>query len=68
MYRGAEYEINFLPKVKIEIAIEAKDEAAILSAIQSASETGRIGDGKIFVIDLKQALRIRTGELGKEAL
>lgn len=68
MYRGAEYEINFLPKIKIEIAIEAKDEAMILGAIQSASETGRIGDGKIFVIDLKQALRIRTGELGKEAL
>lgn len=68
IYRGAEYEIHFLPKTKIEIAISAKEEKAVIDAIKSASESGRIGDGKIFVLDLKQAMRIRTGETGDDAL
>ena len=68
IYRGAEYEIHFLPKVKLEIAISAKQEKPVLEAIKSASASGRIGDGKIFVLDLKQAVRIRTGELGDDAL
>ena len=68
IYRGAEYEIHFLPKIKIEIAISGKHEKAVIEAISTASASGRIGDGKIFVLDLKQAVRIRTGELGDDAL
>lgn len=68
IYRGAEYEIHFLPKLKIEIAIADKQAKAVLEAISSAAQTGRIGDGKLFVLDLKQAMRIRTGELGDDAL
>ena len=68
IYRGAEYEVHFLPKIKIELAIAGKDEKAVTSAIKTASESGRIGDGKIFVLELKQAMRIRTGELGEDAL
>lgn len=68
IYRGAEYEVHFLPKIKIELAIASKDEKAVTSAIKTASESGRIGDGKIFVFELKQAMRIRTGELGEDAL
>jgi len=67
-YRGAEYQVNFLPKVKIEIAIEGKEEEKVIEAIQNAANTGRIGDGKIFVYDLNRAVRIRTGEEGKKAL
>lgn len=68
IYRGAEYEIHFLPKTKIEIAISNDQEKAVTQAIKAASESGRIGDGKIFVLDLKQAMRIRTGETGDDAL
>ncbi len=68
IYRGAEYAVNFLPKVKIEIAVDDDQAAAVVEAIQQAGNTGRIGDGKIFVLDLAQAVRIRTGESGTEAL
>ncbi len=68
IYRGAEYSVNFLPKVKIEIAIPSKLEKQVIEAIQNAANTGRIGDGKIFVYDLTSARRIRTGEEGNDAL
>lgn len=68
IYRGAEYTVNFLPKVKVEVAIAARMEKAVIEAIQTAAGTGRIGDGKIFVYDLTSAVRIRTGESGKDAL
>ena len=68
LYRGAEYVIDFLPKIKIElIAPDARVEA-IIEAIQTAAHTGRIGDGKIFVSPVEQAIRIRTGESGENAL
>jgi nitrogen regulatory protein P-II 2 len=68
IYRGAEYTVNFLPKIKIEVAIKSDLADAVVEAIASTARTGRIGDGKIFVIDLEHALRIRTGELDGEAL
>lgn len=68
MYRGAEYTVNFIPKTKIEIAVDEAAEEAVVSAIKSTSETGKIGDGKIFVLDLQEAIRIRTGETGSSAL
>ena len=68
IYRGAEYEIHFLPKIKIEVAVTAKHEKAVIEAISKSAESGRIGDGKIFVFDLKQSVRIRTGEVGNDAL
>ena len=68
IYRGAEYSVNFLPKVKLEVAIPDKLEQSVVEAIQSAANTGRIGDGKIFVYDLLSARRIRTGEEGNDAL
>lgn len=68
IYRGAEYEVHFLPKMKLEIAISSSHETAVIEAIKKAAESGRIGDGKIFVLDLKQAMRIRTGEQGEDAL
>ena len=68
LYRGAEYVVDFLPKVKIEIAIDAKMLDKVIEAITKAARTGKIGDGKIFVYDLQQVHRIRTGETGKEAL
>lgn len=68
IYRGTEYAVNFLPKVKVEVAVsdDAADKA--LEAITTAARTGQIGDGKIFVFDLQQVTRIRTGESGDEAL
>ncbi len=68
LYRGAEYVIDFLPKVKIDVAIpdELVDQA--VEAIQASARTGKIGDGKIFVYDLEQVVRIRTGETGNDAL
>ena len=68
LYRGAEYVVDFLPKVKIEAAI--KDDLAdrVIEAIEKAANTGKIGDGKIFVFELEQVIRIRTGETGAEAL
>ncbi len=68
LYRGAEYIVDFLPKVKIEIVISDEDVDRAVEAITGAAKTGRIGDGKIFVIDLKQAIRIRTGETGDQAV
>jgi len=68
LYRGAEYVVDFLPKVKIEAAVADELLDAAISAIETAAATGKIGDGKIFVIDLEQAIRIRTGETGTEAL
>jgi len=68
LYRGAEYVVDFLPKVKLEVAIEAKMLDRVIEAILKAARTDKIGDGKIFVFDLEQVIRIRTGETGKEAL
>ena len=68
IYRGAEYDIHFLPKIKIEVAVPDELAERAVEAIREAAATGQIGDGKIFVVDLEQALRIRTGESGNEAL
>jgi len=68
LYRGAEYVVDFLPKVKLDIAIEDNLLDQALEAIEGAARTGKIGDGKIFVLDLEQVIRIRTGETGGEAL
>jgi nitrogen regulatory protein P-II 2 len=68
IYRGAEYSVSFLPKVKIEVAIADDLLERTVEAIQRAANTGSIGDGKIFVLDLVQAIRIRTGERGADAL
>ena len=68
LYRGAEYIIDFLPKVKIEIVVSDEDLDKAVESIQNAAKTGRIGDGKIFVTDLEQVVRIRTGEDGEKAL
>jgi nitrogen regulatory protein P-II 2 len=68
IYRGAEYTVSFLPKVKIEVVVEDSQVDAAVEAIQKAANTGRIGDGKIFVLDVSHAVRIRTGETGPEAL
>lgn len=68
LYRGAEYVVDFLPKVKLEIVVADDQLDGAVEAIKSAAETGRIGDGKIFVSDISQAIRIRTGETGDEAL
>jgi nitrogen regulatory protein P-II 1 len=67
-YRGAEYTVDFVPKVKIEIVVGDADAANVVSAITSAARTGQIGDGKIFVTDLSDAVRIRTGEKGESAV
>jgi nitrogen regulatory protein P-II 2 len=68
LYRGAEYVVDFLPKVKIEIAISDEILDQVVDAIEKAAATGKIGDGKIFVFNLEQVYRIRTGETGAEAL
>ncbi len=68
LYRGAEYVVDFLPKVKIEVAVADALADAAVEAIVSAAATGRIGDGKVFIADLGQAIRIRTGEAGDAAL
>jgi nitrogen regulatory protein P-II 2 len=68
LYRGAEYVVDFLPKVKIEVAIDSKMLDRVIEAITKAARTDKIGDGKIFVTDLEQVVRIRTGETGKDAL
>ncbi len=68
IYRGAEYDIHFLPKIKVEVAVPDELAERAVEAIREAAATGQIGDGKIFVVDLEQALRIRTGESGNEAL
>ena len=68
LYRGAEYVVDFLPKVKLEIAISDDQVDAVIEAITNSAHSGKIGDGKIFVTSLEQAIRIRTGESGEEAL
>ena len=68
LYRGAEYVVDFLPKVKVEAAVEASQVELVIEAIENAARTGKIGDGKIFVADLEQVVRIRTGETGSDAL
>ncbi|QSA98163.1 P-II family nitrogen regulator [Methylococcus sp. EFPC2] len=68
LYRGAEYVVDFLPKVKLEVAVTDTQLDAVIDAIVKAANTGKIGDGKIFVTNLEQVIRIRTGETGPEAL
>ena len=68
LYRGAEYVVDFLPKIKLEAAIKADMVDRVIEAIEKAAQTGKIGDGKIFVQELEQVIRIRTGETGPEAL
>ena len=68
LYRGAEYIVDFLPKTKVEIALEDDSVDAAIEAIRNAANTGQIGDGKIFVQDLEQVVRIRTGETGGDAI
>ena len=68
LYRGAEYVVDFLPKVKIEVAIDDKNLDRVIEAITKAANTGKIGDGKIFVVNLEQAIRIRTGETDTDAI
>jgi len=68
LYRGAEYVVDFLPKVKLEVAVTDEQLEPVIDAITKTANTGKIGDGKIFVYDLNQVIRIRTGETGAEAL
>lgn len=68
LYRGAEYVVDFLPKVKIETVVDDESVDKVIEAISKAAATGKIGDGKIFVLNVEQAVRIRTGESGSEAL
>ena len=68
LYRGAEYVVDFLPKVKIDVAIDDKDLDRVIEAITKAANTGKIGDGNIFVVNLEQAIRIRTGETDTDAI
>ena len=68
VYRGTEYEVDFVPKIKIEIALPAENVQAAIDTIVAAARTGKVGDGKIFVTDLAEAVRIRTGESGKDAI
>ncbi len=68
IYRGAEYAVNFVPKIKLEIVVPATMADQIVETITTTAKTGKIGDGKIFVLDVEQALRVRTGETNEEAL
>lgn len=68
VYRGAEYQVDFVPKVKIEIVIDDERLSEVLGAVQEAARTGQIGDGKIFVSTIDEVVRIRTGEAGRDAL
>jgi nitrogen regulatory protein PII len=68
IYRGAEYVVNFVPKVKIELVVPDSVAAHVVDAVATTAKTGKIGDGKVFVLDVEQALRVRTGETGDEAL
>lgn len=68
LYRGAEYVVDFLPKIKIEIIVEDADVPRVIEAISAAAKTGRIGDGKIFVVPVDEVVRIRTGESGENAI
>ena len=68
LYRGAEYVVDFIPKIKMEIAVSDELVAKVVETIQNSAKTGRIGDGKIFIISLEEAIRIRTGETGTDAI
>jgi nitrogen regulatory protein P-II 1 len=68
LYRGAEYVVDFLPKVKIEVVVENGQVDDVIDAIEKAAQTGRIGDGKIFVLPVENVIRVRTGERGKQAI
>ena len=68
LYRGAEYVVDFLPKIKLEVAVSSDQVDRVIEAIISAANTGKIGDGKVFVTSLEQVVRIRTGETGRDAL
>jgi nitrogen regulatory protein P-II 1 len=68
VYRGAEYQVDFVPKVKVEVLVAADDVQGVIDAIEKAARTGKIGDGKIWVTDVEQVIRIRTGERGPDAL
>ena len=68
IYRGAEYVVNFVPKLKLEIAVDGSLAPQVVEVIRETAGTGQIGDGKVFVLDLEQSMRIRTGETGAEAL
>ena len=68
LYRGAEYVVDFLPKVKIEVAVADEQAEQVIEAVTKAANTGKIGDGKIFVTSLEQIIRIRTGETGSDAI
>ena len=68
LYRGAEYVVDFLPKVKIELVVDDDMVAKAVDAIQATAQTGRIGDGKIFILPVEEAIRVRTGERGSEAI
>ncbi|MDY6791739.1 MAG: P-II family nitrogen regulator [Thermodesulfobacteriota bacterium] len=67
-YRGAEYQVDFVPKVKIELVIEASMTDQVVSTISEKANTGKIGDGKIFILPVEEAVRLRTGETGKDAI
>ena len=68
IYRGAEYQVSFLPKIKIEVVVQDELADAVVEAVATAARTDKIGDGKIFVVDVEAALRVRTGELNEDAL
>jgi nitrogen regulatory protein P-II 1 len=68
MYRGTEYTVDFVPKIKIEVAVPESDLQSVLDTIMRSAQTGQVGDGKIFVTDLSETVRIRTGEVGQTAL
>ena len=68
IYRGAEYDVHFVPKTKIEIVVSEEMAASVIETIEKTAKTGKIGDGKIFVYDVSQAIRIRTGQTGNEAI
>ncbi|MBE9536541.1 MAG: P-II family nitrogen regulator [Proteobacteria bacterium] len=68
LYRGAEYVVDFLPKIKLEVVVADDDVPKVVESIQNAAKTGRIGDGKIFIIPIEEIVRIRTGETGSDAI
>ena len=68
IYRGAEYVVDFIPKIKLEIVVETEWVEKVISAIKTSAHTGKLGDSKIFVYPVEQAIRVRTGEIGKDAL
>jgi len=68
LYRGSEYKVDFLPKIRVEVVVKDADVERVVKAIIASSRTGQIGDGKIFILDVEDAIRVRTGESGEEVL